>query len=202
MKILGKILYGVFITTMVMVAGLLLVSLIPNVTQKLPVVGGIEMKIVKSGSMEPTMPVGSLIMIRSANTYRVGDIITFGEDTPTKIPTSHRIISMREEGEKTLYTTKGDANEEADPRELPRGEVLGKVYVIVPYAGYVLDFARQPLGFALLIALPATMIIVDEAFTIVQEILAMRWRRGGKKYVEWMPVPQKPRAFRERIPTI
>lgn len=209
MKILSKITYGIFITLLIAVAGLLLVSL-------LPLTGNVEIKIVKSGSMAPAIETGSLVVVMPAHEYKVGDVITFGKDTKTSIPTTHRIVSIRSEAEQTYYSTKGDANEEKDPSETAARDVIGKVLFHVPYAGFVLDFARQPTGFAFLIGIPAGIIILDEAFNIYKEISAMRRRRrgkGGKSGVlVQIEVPKKPQVFpvsfstsrgtRQRIPTI
>lgn len=199
MKLLGKITYGLFITLLVAVAGLLLVSL-------LPITGNVEIKIVKSGSMDPTIPVGSLVVVWPTLSYQVGDIVTFGRDTARDIPTTHRIVGTRVENGATLYQTKGDANEEADPKETALRDVIGKVVLTVPFAGYVLDFARQPLGFGFLIGLPAAMIIVDEAFNIYREVAALRRRRKGSSAKPLpLEVPQKPRhtaSNRIRIPTL
>ena len=196
MRIIGKIFYGLFIALLVTVAGLLLLSL-------LPITGNIEIKIVKSGSMEPQIPVGSLVVVWPTASYAVGDIVTFGKDSKRDIPTTHRVVGMRVESGVTLFQTKGDANEEADPQETALRDVVGKVFLVVPYAGFVLDFARQPLGFALLIGVPAAIIILDESVNIFKEVVVLRRRRRGD-IVTPLPlkVPQKPQAFRERIPTI
>lgn len=199
MKILGKIAYGLFVTLLVGVAALLLVTL-------LPITGNAEIKIVKSGSMEPTIPTGSVVAVMPSKAYKVGDVITFGKDTKTQIPTTHRIIAERAEGNQTYFTTKGDANEEQDPREVPAREIIGKVLFHVPYAGYILDFARQPMGFVLLIGFPAAMIVFDESINIYREVVRIRRRKKGS-YVQRLlpiPVPQKPRVFSEndRIPTV
>jgi signal peptidase len=138
----------------------------------LPIPGNIEIKIVKSGSMEPAISTGSLVVVKPATTYRAGDIITFGKDTKNDIPTTHRIIEITSAGS---FLTKGDANEEADPNPVARQDVIGAVLLSVPGAGYVLDFARQPLGFLLLVAIPAGLVIIEEIFTIVRE--ARRWMR-------------------------
>jgi len=209
MKWLGKIVYGVFIAALAGVAALLLATL-------LPVTGNFEIKIVKSGSMEPAIPTGSLIVSRPSfakategrPAYKPGDIIVFGQDTATQIPTTHRVVSVRHEGGQTFYQTKGDANEEADPREIAANEILGEVIFSVPYAGYILDFARQPTGFALLIGVPAALIVLDEGVNIFKEVTKLRKRRKLGVAVRQMPVPQKPTYYAEyahertRIPTI
>src|SRR3989344_4702559 len=104
MKILSTIFYTVFIALVVGIAGLLLGSM-------LPIPGNIEVKIVKSGSMEPSISTGSLVVVRPHAAYAKGDVITFGKDTKTDIPTTHRIIDTKDG---PLYIVKGDANEEAD----------------------------------------------------------------------------------------
>lgn len=166
MKIISNIFYGIFITLLLGVAGLFLVPL-------LPIDNNIEMKIVESGSMEPAIKTGSLVMITPTAHYNLGDVITF-ESTSSDIPTTHRIVNIAEENGTKVFTTKGDANEEADTNTIAESNIIGTVQVSVPYVGFVLDFARQPLGFAFLIVLPALMIILGEIEKIWREIRKKR----------------------------
>lgn len=170
MKIIGNIFYTLFILLLVGVAGLFLASL-------LPFQNSFDIKIVKSGSMEPAIPTGSIVVVRPSTTYAVGDVVTFGEDNANQIPTTHRIIDIREEGGQTVFSTKGDANEDVDPVSTPQSEVIGKIAFHVPYAGFVLDFARQPIGFTLMIGIPAGVIILDEMIRVVQEVYALRRKK-------------------------
>lgn len=151
------------------IAGLLLGSM-------LPIPGNIEVKIVKSGSMEPTIPTGSLIVVKPAASYAVGDIVTFGPDTKADIPTTHRIVEVQEESGQRLFITKGDANEEQDPQPVRGSEIIGAVKFSAPYVGYVIAFAREPLGFALLVVVPAALVILEEVIVIYKEARKM-WRR-------------------------
>lgn len=185
MKIISTTFYAIFIILLLGVAGLFLASL-------LPIPGNVQIKIVKSGSMEPAIHTGSVVVLKPQASYAVGDIITFGEDTGTQIPTTHRIIEVRNEGSQTFYMTKGDANEDPDNVQIAKSEVEGRVLFSVPYAGYVLDFAKQPIGFALMIGLPAAMIILDEMMRIFQEVRRMK---GGKKTKkkEVSAAPEAPR---------
>jgi hypothetical protein len=106
----------------------------------------------------------------------VNDVITFGEDTKTSIPTTHRILAINSDG---TYTTKGDANEEEDVEKVARRDVIGKVIFSLPYGGYVLDFARQPIGFVLLIAVPAGLVILEELLTIGKE--TRKWMKRRRR---------------------
>lgn len=169
MKIISNIFYTIFITLLLAVALLFLVPL-------LPIDSSIELRIVESGSMEPAIKTGALVLIMPTSHYQVGDIVTF-ETKAAEVPTTHRITQISEENGQSVFTTKGDANEEADTDTVLASNILGKVRIAVPYAGFILDFARQPLGFALLIVLPAFMIIVSEIEKIWREI---RKRRNDK----------------------
>lgn len=159
--------YAIFVAIVIFVAVVILASV-------LPIPGKLELKIVQSGSMEPTIKTGSLVVIKPADSYKVGDIITFGKDTKTEVPTTHRIVADRVENGVMIYSTKGDANEDKDTREVRQNEIIGKTLFSVPYLGYIMDFAKQPLGFILLIGLPALYIIYDEVIKIVKEVKKMR----------------------------
>src|SRR3989344_485717 len=174
MKTIFNIFYGVFIGLLITVGALFLISIVPFRN-------GIDTKIVQSGSMEPAIHVGALVFVRPSASYSVGDIITFGEDSAYAVPTTHRVEGVRKVGAAEFYTTKGDANEEADQQEVASNEVIGKVFLSVPFAGFVLDFARQPLGFALLIALPAFLVILAELVAIFQEMRFLRKPRRVSK---------------------
>jgi len=170
MKIISTILYTVFVLILITVGGVFLASL-------LPIPGQVTIKIVKSGSMEPAIPTGSIVVVQPQESYHLGDVITFGEDTRIQIPTTHRIVKIDDVDGFTIFTTKGDANNAPDPTQTKLREVEGKVILHVPYAGFVLDFAKRPLGFLLMIALPAAIIILDEVLRIIREVVALRRKK-------------------------
>jgi signal peptidase len=165
-SIIQKIFYAVLVAAILAMIGLFVASLI-----QIP--GHIEIKIVKSGSMEPAIKTGSIVFIKPESAYVVGDVITFGEDSKTAIPTTHRIIAIRQSAGATYYTTKGDANNAPEQNETEKNNVIGKVMFTLPYAGYILNFAKQPIGFSLLIGLPAGIIAVNEIIAIWAETKKM-----------------------------
>ena len=171
MKVLFNTAYYLFLAAVLAIGLLLIGSLVP-------IPGNIEVKIVQSGSMEPSIKVGSIVVVKPSDSYAVNDVITFGEDTREEIPTTHRIISERIEGGVALYTTKGDANSSVDPQEIREDEIIGKVLLDIPFLGFILDFARQPLGFVLIIGVPAALVIFDEAAKIWKEIRKIRRNPG------------------------
>jgi len=162
-----KILYRTFYIAIVVIIVSLLITLFP-------IKDNYQIKIVKSGSMEPAIHTGSIVVVKPSANYTVGDVIIFGKDTKTDVPITHRIIESRVQEGVILFTTKGDANEDPDPNEIRQNEVHGKVLFDIPFLGYLIDLARQPLGFVILIILPAMIIIYDEGAKIFRELKKMR----------------------------
>lgn len=162
MKYVVKSVYAIFTVAMIGLALLFLGTKVDLL--------GYQVKVVKSGSMEPSIATGGIVIIAPQPEYKTGDVITFGEDTARAVPVTHRIVEMYGGGRQAIFTTKGDANEEADRDPVRAHEVIGKVVYTVPYVGMVIDFARTPLGFALLIGFPALVIILDEFASIVWEV--------------------------------
>ena len=152
-----------------MIAVLLIVS-------SFPITGNIKFLTVLSGSMTPAIKMGSVVLVKPASDYKIGDVITFGEISKIKTPTTHRIYEMKVQGSQPVYITKGDANNAPDIREITNKDILGKVLFSVPYLGYAVDAAKKPFGFALIIIVPAALIIFGEIKKIIKEI-----KKNGKK---------------------
>jgi signal peptidase len=123
---------------------------------------------VYTGSMEPAIPVGSIVIIKPANpdTLKIGDIICFKVETEYPTTVTHRIIDITNEG----FKTKGDANEDPDQWIVKKENVIGKVIAIIPLIGYLGYFVRTPIGFILLILIPATILIIIEIKNIAKEL--------------------------------
>jgi signal peptidase len=137
---------------------------------------------VYTGSMEPAIPVGSVVVIKPVEpeTLKIGDIICFQLSQPTSI--THRIINITSQG----FITKGDANEDPDQWTVRKENVIGKAIFTIPFIGYLGYFVRTPIGFILLILLPASLIIIMEIRNIVKELRKQKqeqtsngWRKDG-----------------------
>jgi signal peptidase len=170
MKFLFNFIYYTFVLGIIFIAMLLITTLVP-------VPGNFKVKVVKSGSMEPYIKTGGIVVIKPSTVYQKNDVITFGEDTKTQIPTTHRIVAVEGEGDSQVFTTKGDANDSEDSGKTSLSEVRGKVILTVPYLGFVLDFAKQPLGFGLLVGVPALVIIIEEIGKIIAEVKSIRRKK-------------------------
>ena len=121
---------------------------------------------VLTGSMEPAIPVGGVVVIKPVNpdSIEIGDIICFRFSESTLI--THRVSSITDEG----FITKGDANENGDIKVVSKGNVVGKVIFTLPLIGYLGTFARTQIGLILLLFIPAITIIIYEIKNIFAEM--------------------------------
>lgn len=99
---------------------------------------------VYSGSMEPTLPVGSLMVVQAvpAADVAVGDVITFAHPYAPGALVTHRVVEIVERPEGRAYRTKGDANPARDPWTIALPGDVGRLRADVPYAGWALVYAR------------------------------------------------------------
>jgi signal peptidase len=149
----------------------LLVVVVPFVVYAFPgAVGADHSFVVLSGSMEPEIAAGDVVIVdeRSTQAIEEGDIITFVRGENSK-PVTHRVAGIEERGDTTVFTTKGDANEDVDAQPIPAGNVIGEVSVTIPYIGHVIQFAQRPVGFVLLVLLPLGLLGLSEVWTLVRK---------------------------------
>lgn len=96
--------------------------------------------VVHTGSMDPTIPSGSAVVVRMHH-YEVGQPVTF---TINGTIVTHRLIRIDSDGG---IVTKGDANSSADPwQTVTTSNIVGGVVAAPRYLGYALVYLRQPTG--------------------------------------------------------
>ena len=103
-------------------------------------VAGFRPVAVYSGSMRPTLGVGSLAVDRvvPASSVRVGDVITFNDPYIKGRLVTHRVVRIVATKNGLAYRTKGDANATRDPWAIRLDDRVGRVAFQVPVAGYAL----------------------------------------------------------------
>ena len=84
-----------------------------------------------SGSMTPTINKGDLIILEKPGDLKIGDIISFHKSHSI---VTHRIIDIHG----NTLQTKGDANSAPDPYRVHKSDIIGKVWLRIPYAGWPL----------------------------------------------------------------
>jgi len=81
------------------------------------------------------MEIGDIIVLTKKGKINIGDIIVF--DAGEKRPIIHRVISIKNENNKRIYSTKGDANPSQLPFELSieENQIIGKAVARLPRLG-------------------------------------------------------------------
>ncbi len=110
-----------------------------------PHIFGFYPMVVTTGSMEPQLPAGAVVVVHAQETYQVGDIISFRQEGAV---VTHRIVERVEGG----FRTAGDANNTADSGAVSADMVLGRVILCVPWLGKAVLALRGPIGILALVA--------------------------------------------------
>lgn len=126
--------------------------------------GGYRSYVVQSGSMEPSIMTGDIIVISDrAMVYSINDVVTFTNRDGRVV--THRIAAV-EEGSLRKYHTKGDANRSEDEDFITADQVIGKVVLVIPKLGYFVAYTKSPQGLLFLVLIPAAVYILDELIKI------------------------------------
>ncbi len=134
---------------------------------------GWRVDVVCSGSMEPELKVGSLVITRPVEPREivVGDIIAFSPKGVTlgENLVSHRVIGI-ETASPLYFKTKGDANDNPDPFIVPARNLTGRICFKAHYVGYFTGFLKTPWGFLLGLVIPG-LILITMYITSIRRML-------------------------------
>lgn len=114
---------------------------------------GTSWLIVTTGSMSGTIEDGDMIIVKKADEFKIGDIITFLPPGDT-VPTTHRIIRIKD----GKYYTKGDANNAEDTHPIEKGDIVGKVTGTVPHVGLFFRWLKDEFGWVYMVAIVGVVV--------------------------------------------
>lgn len=128
---------------------------------------------VMSGSMEPTIGTGDVVVARQTSPMdvRVGDIVTFRDPLDHERLITHRVREMHVQGGDVVFVTRGDANTGEEHWALPKDGTIGRVAYRVPKLGYFMVWFHSRFGLLLLIVLPTLVLGASELWHL--------WRPRG-----------------------
>ena len=107
----------------------------------LPKLFGVGEVVFLSGSMQPTIEVGSLGIVHEEKNYKEWDIVTYIKD---RTLITHRIKEIKSEKE---IIVQGDANNIAD-EPISKDMIEGRIILTIPHMGSVLQILKTPYGIA------------------------------------------------------
>jgi signal peptidase len=133
-------------------------------TVALPNAIGMRSFTVMSGSMEPAIHVGDIVIDKKISPLdaRPGDVVSFSDPTGRKRLITHRIRSIQVQGSVVHVVTKGDANNAVERWTVPANGRIGRVELRVWKLGYPLVYAHSRIGLILLVAVPAFLLCLVE----------------------------------------
>ena len=94
--------------------------------------------------MRPALDVGDISLISGVDIAEIheGDIIQYVSYDNVTL-TIHRVIDIYEEGGKTYFITKGDANDVPDFQPITENRILGKSIFTIPKLGWIQIFIKS-----------------------------------------------------------
>lgn len=143
--------------------------------------GDTQFLLVQGNSMLPTIEPGSFVILKTQDSYEVGDIAGFSTSTQSVFQgrnVVHRIIEDTDRG----FRFQGDNNPKPDPGLVTDDRIIGEVIFFTPFAGYILLIMRNPL----------VMIVLAIA------TFMMQFGRKKKKPVPGLEVEKKPKKKKNK----
>lgn len=128
-----------------------------------PRTGAYRTLTVLTGSMRPSMPPGSLVVVVPVDPSELaaGDVVTFEAPTPQRQVVTHRIVEIVEPGAHPVIRTQGDANPAPDPWAARiTAAPAWKVVLTAPAMGSAIRALRTPMVHTLtLYFVPALLLV-------------------------------------------
>lgn len=123
---------------------------------------------VLSGSMEPKIKVGDIIIAKKVDPLIIkeGDIVTYKMNNNTFV--THRVVEVFNNNNNPYFKTKGDANNIEDSDLVAGEDLVGRLFLKIPQLGYFINFITKPLGFIILFILPVIILLSRETLSYIK----------------------------------
>ncbi len=161
--------FSFILIAVLLFAGYVFITVLRTPKNEVPSVFGYSFMQVATGSMEPTIPTGAVIIVRETDPadVKIGDVITFYSPDPTikDMPNTHRVTAISADGGAPVFTTKGDAGFEADPYPVTADRLIG-VYKVHVSIGKLSEIMHSKAFFFLAMLVPICAVISVEFLRI------------------------------------
>lgn len=127
---------------------------VKNNPGQIPTILGYKVMAVLTGSMEPVLRPGDLIVVKpvAPMKVKVNDVITYKNSQNTMV--THRIVDLKDKEGEVFFETKGDANNVKDEGDVQSDQLVGSLLFSIPKVGYLVNFLKSPAGLAILLVIP------------------------------------------------
>ena len=189
LKIIKNILFGVTLAALILAIALF----------TLPLFTDIEYRAVQTGSMEPDIPVGSLVVVvpTPAEEIQVGDDVTYVTQSGQVV--THRVLEI--DRENNTFVTYGVANgaDSRDP-ELQYDNILGVAKFHIPWIGPAVIYLNTLTGKIVAGTVILSLFILSLLLSVIasgrkqkkaQQVLRVDPAVAGKDYRAFLNVESK-----------
>lgn len=144
-------------------------------------VAGYRSMTVMSGSMEPAIQTGDVVVNRPIAPLdaRVGDVVTFREPGSGARFITHRVRRVSARAGKVTFVTKGDANTGTERWTIPADGEIGRVQFRLPHLGYALFWTRGRYAILGLVTIPALLLAAMTVARIWRSPAKVKVSRGA-----------------------
>ncbi len=181
MKKVLSVLGNTLLVIIIVIAVVMTFASLKTNEKGLPEVGGYMLMNIQSGSMEPAIMTGDLIVTKAvANPYNLskGDVISFvGYEGKDLIIKTHRITAVNDLGGSVSYTTKGDNNPTVDSEDVfPSSVVSMYTGTRIPVLGTIFSFLSGRVGFFVFIVFPLFILFIYQIYKFISTIMEEKKR--------------------------
>ncbi len=193
-RIVKNIVFGVVLAFLV---GVIILTIMTRANGETPFIFGYSVQRVLTGSMEPTLEVGDVILCHQVDpmTIEKDDIITYKgiRGSFKDKPVTHRVVKAPyKDGDAYYIVTKGDNNPIEDS-PIPISSVMGKFETKIAFLEPLYNFFITPLGLLTIIGLiilvffneivifVKSLIVKDEEPANVDEIIERYYKENAEK---------------------
>lgn len=165
LNIIGIILSIVLIPILLMNVTLIIKSFVHQ--DEVPKIGGYCPLIVLTGSMEPEISSGDMIIVKQIDSADVKekDVIAFFDpDGNGQSILTHRVVGITEKDGQRAFITKGDANNGEDRLPAEADSLVGIYMFRIPGLGNVAMFMQTTAGLIVCVVLPLLLLVGYDVF--------------------------------------
>jgi signal peptidase len=187
-KILNWTSIGLLFLSLAMVIYTSFLFVQSNRNGTLPKLFGYYFMFVETGSMEPILPVGSIIIVKEVTVEKaeIDEIISFYSlinvgGKPVKVVITHRVVDIINENEIKLIT-KGDANESADTEPVTSDNFIGVTVVTITFLTFLSRLFGNYSLILFIVVFIVLILVITEGFNLIR--LYVRYQMEKKEHKE------------------
>lgn len=154
---------------------------------KTPALFGIKMYVIVSGSMEPELNIGDIVIVKENDNYQKDDVISFRQGQSV---ITHRIIEVINDDE-ISYKTKGDNNNTEDKQIVLKEDIEGKVINKIPTVGKFVLVVKDKTILIVIVLLYYIFLVRDQSIQKRKNTRKIKRERYEKKKKEELANEEK-----------